>query len=359
MSTDISQHLQSQILQAYENKTPLTIQAGNSKSFYGRSIEATKLDASNHQGIISYEPTELVITARAGTPLAEIESALDQHQQILPFDPPCFSQANTTSNATIGGTIACNMSGPRRAYTGAARDFVLGCQIINGKAEALTFGGQVMKNVAGYDASRLMCGAMGTLGLILDISIKTLPKPETEITLIQHCDINQALDKLHRWARQSLPISGSCFIDNQLTIRISGNASSVNAAKKNIGGETIIDDTIFWQSIKNQHHHFFTHGKPLWRLSLASNTPPLSDLKGETLYEWGGALRWLMTDEPAEKISETLNALGGHATFFKNNTSKIEPFHSLNNGLLSIHKQLKTAFDPENILNPGRMYSAF
>ncbi len=359
MSTDISQHLQSQILQAYENKTPLKIQAGNSKLFYGRSIEAISLDVSNHQGIINYEPTELVITARAGTRLSEIEAILDQHHQMLPFEPPYFTQPDTTSNATIGGTIACNMSGPRRAYTGAARDFVLGCQIINGKAEALIFGGQVMKNVAGYDASRLMCGAMGTLGVILDISIKTLPKPETEITLNHQCDIDKALDKLHLWARQSLPVSGSCFLDNQLTIRISGNDSSVNAAKKTIGGEIVTNDNIFWHSIKNQRHDFFKQNKPLWRLSLASNTPPLTNLDGETLYEWGGALRWLATNESAEKISETLNQLGGHATLFKNNISETEPFHSLSSGLLTIHKQLKIAFDPDNILNPGRMYSAF
>ncbi|VAW68247.1 Glycolate dehydrogenase, FAD-binding subunit GlcE, partial [hydrothermal vent metagenome] len=225
--------------------------------------------------------------------------------------------------------------------------------------EQLKFGGQVMKNVAGYDTSRLMCGAMGTLGLLLDISIKVLPKPETETTLTHQCDITQALDKMHQWVKQSLPISASCFNANQLTVRLSGNASSVKAAKQIMGGETLENDSEYWQSIKNQTHAFFNNDKPLWRLSLASNTPPLNELNGDTLYEWGGALRWLSSDESAKKIADTLNRLGGHATLFKNNSKNSAPFHQLSSGLLTIHKQLKTAFDPENILNPGRMYEAF
>lgn len=363
MSTDISQHLQAQILQAYNHKTPLNIQAGNSKTFYGRRIDATPLNISEHQGIINYEPTELVITARAGTRLSDIENILDQNNQMLGFEPPHFAlkntQANINSSATLGGTIACNMSGPRRAYTGAARDFVLGCQIINGKAEQLTFGGQVMKNVAGYDTSRLMCGALGTLGVILDASLSVLPKPETEITLSYTCDINQALNKMHQWIKQSIPISASSFHNNQLTLRLSGNKASVKAARQIMGGDTLENDIEFWQQIKDQTHAFFENNKPLWRLSLASNAPPLNKLEGDTLYEWGGALRWLSTDEPVEKIIKTLDSLNGHATLFKSNTHNTEPFHPLSSGMLNIHKRLKTAFDPDNILNPGRMYQAF
>lgn len=349
MSNDISQALQAQVLSAYKNKTALKIRAGNSKAFYGNNIDADELNVSEHQGIISYEPTELVITARAGTRLTEIEKILDESHQMLAFEPPAFTDA-----ATLGGTIACNLSGPRRAYAGAARDFVLGCSIINGKAEQLSFGGQVMKNVAGYDASRLMCGAMGGLGIILDASLKVLPKPETTITLSHEYDIHQATKSIHRWIKQSLPISASCYINGKLHIRLSGNNSSVNAAKKIIGGDTN-STADFWQQIKNQKHDFFNSDKPLWRLSLASNTMPLN-LTGDTLLEWSGALRWLSSDEPEEKIRQVLDSVNGHATLFRNKPSNISAFHPLRSGMLSVHKKLKNAFDPENILNPGVMY---
>lgn len=351
MSNDISEQLQAQVLNAYKHKTPLNIQGGNSKDFYGRQVDATLLDVSGHQGIISYEPTELVITARAGTPLVDIESTLNNSNQMLPFEAPGY-----TDSATLGGTIACNLSGPRRAYTSSARDSVLGSVILNGKAERLSFGGQVMKNVAGYDASRLMCGALGTLGVILEVSLKVLPKPETEITLSIQCDINQAMDYMHRWIKQSLPLSASCYDGSQLYIRLSGNNSAVTSAKEIIGGEIINDSTTYWQELKQQSHVFFNSEKPVWRLSLGSNTPPLENLSGDTLYEWGGSLRWLRSDEPAEKIRETLSKLGGHATLFRNNTYCVEPFHELSPGLLTLHKRLKNSFDPEGILNPGRMY---
>jgi len=350
MSKDISQQLQAQVLDAYKNKSALKIQAGNSKAFYGRSVTADTLDVSKHQGIISYEPTELVITARAGTRLTDIEKTLSESNQMLAFEPPAFADS-----ATLGGTIACNLSGPRRAYSGAARDFVLGSQIINGKAEKLKFGGQVMKNVAGYDASRLMCGAMGGLGVILDVSLKVLPQPETQITLVHQCDIHLASKQIHQWVKQSLPVSASCYTDGQLYIRLSGNASAVSAAKKSIGGELLANCDIFWRNIKEQTHSFFKSDKPLWRLSLASNSPQLT-LSGETLHEWSGALRWLSSEEPADKIRQSLEAVGGHATLFKNQRNDVEPFHPLDSGLLSIQKHLKNAFDPQNILNPGHLY---
>jgi len=350
MSEDNNQQIQSQILEAYKNKSSLKVRGGNSKHFYGQKVEATSLDVSKHKGIISYEPTELVVTVRAGTRLCELEAILNESNQILPFEPPHFADS-----ATIGGTIACNLSGPARAYNGAARDFVLGSRIINGKAEDLKFGGQVMKNVAGYDASRLMCGAMGTLGVILDVSLKVLPKPETEITLSHQCDINQAMFNMHQWVKQSLPVSATCYDGAQLFIRLSGNDSSVNSARKIIGGESLENSPLFWQQIKEQSHQFFKTDKPLWRLSLSSNTPPL-DIAGDTFYEWGSALRWLKTTSSAEDIREKLNAVGGHAMLFRNNSLGTPAFHPLSNGLLNIHKKLKNAFDPENILNPGAMY---
>jgi len=350
MSKDNSQQIQSQILDAYKNKSALKICSGNSKHFYGQEVDATPLDITGHSGIVSYEPTELVVTVRAGTRLSELEATLSESNQILPFEPPHFAET-----ATIGGTIACNLSGPIRAYSGAARDFVLGSNIINGKAESLKFGGQVMKNVAGYDTSRLMCGAMGTLGVILDVSLKVLPKPETEITLSHQCDINQAVFNMHQWVKQSLPVTASCYDGSRLFIRLSGNNSSVNSAKKIIGGETIDNSQTFWLKVKEQTHSFFNTDKPVWRLSLSSTNPPL-ELQGDTFYEWGAALRWLKTDSPAEEIRKTMNAVGGHATLFRNNTQNIDTFQPLSSGLLSIHKNLKNAFDPDRILNPGVMY---
>lgn len=251
MSNDISNELQSQVLDSFNKKSTLKIQAGNSKHFYGRNIEAELLDISQHQGIINYEPTELVMTVRAGTTLQEIESTLEQNNQMLAFEPPHFADT-----ATIGGTIACNFSGPRRAYAGAARDFVLGTTIINGKAEKLKFGGEVMKNVAGYDASRLMCGAMGTLGVLLDVSLKIIPKPETEITLLQQCNIHQALENMHRWVKQSIPISASFYDGKNLFVRLSGNEKSINASQSKLNCESHNDSLLFWQNIKEQKNVF-------------------------------------------------------------------------------------------------------
>jgi glycolate oxidase FAD binding subunit len=343
--TNISTQLQQQVQTAIETATPLYIRGGNSKAFYGRKPTGTPLNLSDHRGITNYEPTELVITARAGTPLKEIENTLSSENQMLGFEPPAFGET-----ATLGGTIACNFSGPRRPYTGAARDFVLGCQLLNGKGEILHFGGEVMKNVAGYDVSRLMVGALGTLGVLLEISLKVLPKPETELTLVQELSAEQALKHLHEWGLKPLPISASCFYDNQLFIRLSG--ASVAAAQKTIGGEIMNNAKDFWQQLKEHQLPFFNTTTPLWRLSLSSDTPP----NGECLYEWGGAQRWLKTDTETAIIRETAQNAGGHATLFRALDSTDEVFHPLPEGLMRIHQQLKQAFDPKIIFNQGRLY---
>ncbi|HEY9052812.1 MAG TPA: glycolate oxidase subunit GlcE [Gammaproteobacteria bacterium] len=350
---DISKELQQQVKQAIAAKTALCISAGNTKHFYGREPAGTPLNISEHSGVVNYEPTELVITARAGTPLKEIEALLASENQILGFEPPAFGDA-----ATIGGTIACNFSGPGRAFAGAARDFVLGSKIINGKAEELHFGGEVMKNVAGYDVSRLMCGAMGTLGVLLELSIKVLPKAEADLTLIQELDADDALKKVHSLARQSLPISATCFDDNTLHIRLSGSNGTVQAARKMIGGDELTSGEQFWHQIKEQQHTFFKSKHSLWRLSLASNTPVLN-IPGKYLYEWNGAQRWLLSDENAEIIRNRTAQVGGHAQCFRNHGNRDYAFHSLDKGLLKIHRQLKQAFDPDGIFNPGRMYAEF
>lgn len=349
-ATDISASLQQQVVSAASAKRALRIQGGNSKSFYGRDMVAGILDVSEHRGIISYEPTELVITARAGTPLGEIEQALAEKNQILGFEPPHFGE-----RATLGGTIACNFSGPRRAYAGAARDFVLGSKIINGKGEILSFGGQVMKNVAGYDVSRLMCGALGTLGVLLEISLKVLPKPETEITLTHELDAGPALKKMHGLARQAMPVSASCVDGHKLHIRLSGSEAAVTAARKCIGGDLMEHSETFWQQLREHHHHFFKTSQTLWRISIAS-TAPVLNIPGKWLYEWDGAQRWLFTETDAETIRKTVALHGGHAICYRSLHKPDQVFQPLDAGLMKLHHNLKQAFDPANILNPCKMY---
>ena len=359
MNSDISQQLQKQVQDAFDKKTALSIIGGNSKSFYGctdaLAASAETLDISGHLGVLNYEPTELVITARAGTPLQYIENLLEGNGQMLPFEPPAFSD-----NATIGGTIACNLSGPRRAYTGAARDFLLGCKIINGKGEILGFGGEVMKNVAGYDVSRLMAGAMGTLGVLLEVSLKVLPKPEVESTQLFQCSTVEALEKIHDWSQTPLPLSASSYHDSILRIRLSGAKEAVKAAEDTVSGETMAEAEQYWQQLKEQRLDFFTGDKPLWRISLASDCESIGlpegyDDEDDCLYEWGGALRWLKCDAPAEMIQLAAAELDGHASLFRHDGHS-SVFQPLTPGLMRIHQNLKQAFDPENIFNPGKLY---
>ena len=358
MNSDISQQLQQQVQHAYEQKKALSIVGGNSKAFYGRVDEraasAETLDVSGHRGVLNYEPTELVITVSAGTPLHEIEKILEDNGQMLPFEPPAFADS-----ATIGGTIACNLSGPRRAYAGAARDFLLGCKTINGKGEVLSFGGEVMKNVAGYDVSRLMAGAMGTLGVLLEVSLKVLPKAEMESTQLLRCSAVEALDKIHAWSQTPLPLSASSYHDSILRIRLSGATEAVKAAINIVGGETMTDAAQYWHQLKEHRLDFFTADKPLWRISLASDIESLglpSPYDGDDcLYEWGGALRWLKSDAPAEVIQCATADMDGQASLFRHDGHS-GLFQPLTPGLLRIHQNLKQAFDPENILNPGRLY---
>lgn len=346
--SDISKSLIQQVMDACDRRQALSVQGNNSKAFYGNAGTGEAVKMAAHNGIISYEPTELVITARAGTPLADINHALAEQNQMLAFEPPAFS------DATLGGTIACNLSGPRRPYAGAARDAVLGCRIINGKGEMLHFGGEVMKNVAGYDVSRLMTGAMGTLGVLLDISVKVLPRPQDETSLRLETNAQQAQDLLAQWRSRPLPVSAACHVGNSLFVRLSGDPSAITAAHAKMGGELLQDSETFWQSIREQEHAFFDKSLPLWRLSL----PPSANinLEGEILTDWGGAQRWLFSEQDAEQIRNDVKLAGGHATLYKNGTGDTEYFHPLESNMLNIQRRLKKAFDPENILNPGRMY---
>lgn len=328
---------------------PLHIRAGGSKDWYGEDTNGEVLDVSANTGIVSYEPSELVLTAHCGTTLAEIESALDQHGQMLAFEPPHFGP-----RSTLGGTLACGFSGPRRAYAGSARDFVLGMDILDGNGQHLKFGGQVIKNVAGYDVSRLMVGALGTLGILLQASLKVLPKPQSEMTLQFECDEAEALRRMSEWAGKPLPLSASAWLSGMLTIRLSGAESSVNAAHTKLGGEVHEHGTDFWRGLRDHRAAFFQGGLPLWRLSLPSTTSALS-FPGKQFINWGGAERWLKSHAPAEEIRARVAANGGHATLYTGNKSA-GVFHPLPDALMKYHQRLKQQFDPRGILNPGRMY---
>jgi glycolate oxidase FAD binding subunit len=336
---------------AAQGQRALRITGSSSKAFYGRATQGEILDATAYRGIVAYEPTELVLTARAGTPLLEIEAALAEKRQMLAFEPPHFGAA-----ATLGGCIASGLSGPRRAYAGALRDYVLGVRMMDGKGAVLNFGGQVMKNVAGYDVSRLMAGSLGTLGLLLEVSLKVLPVPASEATLRFEMSEAEALAAMNRWAAQPLSLSASCYYDGVLTVRLSGAAAAVRAVQAKIGGDVVEDAAEFWRSVREQQHEFFSSDKNVWRLSLPSTAP---SMEGKQLIEWGGALRWLVSDEPAETLREKVAALGGQATLFRSVAAHDAPFHPLSPALLQVHQRLKKSFDPHGVFNAGRMYPEF
>ncbi len=364
MHNDLSQKLIEQVNNAVGKKSPQVITGGGSKAFYGNRVEGEVISTAEHTGIIEYQPSELVVTVRSGTLLSELEAELKANNQMLAFEPPQHS-----TNTTIGGVIACGLSGPRRAACGSARDFVLGTSIINGKAEKLQFGGQVMKNVAGYDVSRLMTGAQGTLGLLLDISLKVLPINETEITLKLNIELNKTINTIQQWIKQGLPVTASCFLKDTLYLRLGSTHSAIKQTLNTINSlfntEEIEND--FWLQIKNQSHVFFsdnteTDTENLWRCS----HQPATELYGNTesqLIEWNGALRWINSDEDLHIKAAQYN---GHATRYPLNTHANQRdnsktpgniFQPLQPGLLKIHQRIKQAFDPDNILNPGRLYT--
>ena len=343
-------HFREQILAAAADQRTLRIRGGGSKDWYGQAIAGDILDTRAHSGIVDYEPTELVITARCGTPLAEIEAVLAERGQVLAFEPPHFGPA------TFGGAIASGLSGPRRAASGAVRDFVLGAVLMDGTGEVLTFGGQVMKNVAGYDVSRLLAGSMGTLGLMLQHSVKVLPTAPSDITLRFAMSEIDALRQLNEWGGQPLPLSASCWHDGVLTLRLSGAQAAVKAAAQQLGGERIDDDG-FWASLREQTHAFFAGDEPLWRLSVPSAASSLV-LGGAQLIEWGGAQRWLRADSAAApKLRAAVSAAGGHATLFRGGDKRVGVFQPLAPALARIHDRLKDAFDPAHVFNPERMYA--
>jgi FAD/FMN-containing dehydrogenase len=345
---------------AAERRTPLEICAGGTKRFYGELPSGTALDVTGLCGVTSYEPTELVVTARAGTRLAELEALLQARGQHLPFEPPRFGD-----DGTVGGMVACGLSGPARASVGSVRDHVLGITLLNGRAEILTFGGQVTKNVAGYDVSRLLVGSLGILGVICEVSIKVLPVSVCTETLRFEWGETQALDNLCRWRSQPLPLSATVWHAGQLHVRLSGARAAVLAACGRLGGERLepSDASAFWLGLRDQSAEFFgldaddlARGESLWRLSVPAAAKPI-ELSGLQLIEWGGAQRWLRSTEQASRVREAAARLGGHAVLMRSATKAAGVFAPLNATLMQVHRGLKEAFDPARIFNPGRLYA--
>jgi glycolate oxidase FAD binding subunit len=342
------EHLRERIREASARRAPLRLRGGGTKDFYGNEPRGDLLDTRSYAGIVSYEPTELVVTARCGTPLAEVERTLHANRQMLAFEPPHFG-----ADATFGGCIAAGLSGPRRAAAGALRDFVLGVKLVDGRGRVLSFGGQVMKNVAGYDVARLVAGSLGTLALIAEASVKVLPRPAAEITRELEASQDEALETMNRWAGQPFPVSATAWHAGRLRVRLSGADSAVGAAARRIGGAPVDDAGAFWDGVREHRHAFFGGDEPLWRLALPS-TAPAPEVPGRALIEWNGGLRWLKTTADPRAAAQRA---GGHATLFRGARSAGGAFTPLEPVLARLHRELKAAFDPAGVLNPGRMYA--
>jgi glycolate oxidase FAD binding subunit len=356
-----------QIAAAAQAKQTLELRGHGSKAFYGGAMLATGgvLDTTLLAGISAYEPSELVVTVRAGTPLADLEAALAEQGQCLPFEPPRFATPGASGLGTVGGMVAAGLAGPARAAVGGVRDYVLGATLLDGRGELLSFGGQVMKNVAGYDVARLVAGSLGVLGVLCEVSLKVLPQPAATLTLRQELDAATAIHRLNEWAGQPLPLNASAWWGGTLVVRLSGAAAAVQAAQAKLGGEVISEPMAadFWRGLRDHNDEFFggaakavaaASGAALWRLAVPSTTPPL-DLPGEQLIEWGGAQRWLCTPLPAEAMRSVAAAAGGHATLFHGGDKSAGAFTPLKSPMDRIHARLKAAFDPHGVFNPGRL----
>ena len=349
--TDITHALIARVKQASHDGTALQIIGGCSKQFMGRESIGDPISLSEHRGIISYEPIELVLTARAGTPLHEIKDALAEHNQCLAFEPPTFN-----GKATLGGTLACHLSGPARPWSGSIRDHVLGVRLINGRAEALRFGGQVMKNVAGYDVSRMQAGAMGTLGIITEVSLKVMPKPAATVTIKQEMDAATAIENMNRLSGQSKPLTGACWFDNHLYLRLAGARSAVDSTVSQWQGAALDDSDAFWSTLREQQLDYFLDATSLWRFSVKSSaTHMLPD--EDWLIDWGGAQRWLRGDFATGKLEALAEAAGGQVSLYRGGDRSQEVFHTQPEALQKIHQRLKHAFDPNGVFNPNRLYS--
>ena len=412
-ATDALDALLEAVRDAVATRTPLSVRGGGTKAWYGQRTEGAALDVRLHAGVIDYEPSELVMVARAGTPLAEVEALLARHRQMLAFEPPHFAPAaasaaasalpfdddaisrarsprpasattsttdSATPGATLGGCIAAGLSGPRRMAAGAVRDFVLGARVIDGRGQHLAFGGKVMKNVAGYDVSRVLVGSLGTLGVLTEVSFKVLPQPSQSVTLAYTMDEQPALDRLNQWAGQAIAITASAWTaqpsngaafssrGGRLLVRLEGSEAAVQAAIRRIGGLDVDprEAAGLWRDLREQTAGFFAErpaDATLWRLALPSTAPPLDATTldfADQLIEWGGAQRWIATRADPQTVRAAAAALGGHATAWRASAETKAThgvFAPLSAPLFAIHRRLKDEFDPHRLFNRGRMYA--
>ncbi len=364
--SDQTETLLSQVQMAWQNKQALAVQGNGSKSFLIHELSGECLSTASHRGIINYFPSELTVTVRSGTLLCELKEVLAKEGQMLPFEPPAFSK-----NATIGGTIASGLSGPARPFVGSARDFVLGCKVINGKGELLQFGGEVMKNVAGYDLSRLITGSYGSLGVILEVSLKLLPIVAKEQTLKFSLEADQFTQYIQRLLLSGHAVSAACYLDGQAYIRLSGSEKGVTYSQNEIRqshAELQEIDRLFWSELNEQTLPFFNNEQPLWRLSLPKainkeingSIEQFMTVTDKQLIDWGGSLRWLYSNQSAEAIRHIAQSLGGHAQLFRANTmdsgNDISKQQPLMPAMLKLHQQIKRSIDPHLLFNKGCIY---
>jgi glycolate oxidase FAD binding subunit len=347
---DLTQLLADRVRTASAQRQPLRLVGGDTKRFYGRPVDADALELRGHAGVVNYDPAELVLTARCGTPLAGIDTLLATNGQRLAFDPPRYG-----AGATIGGAIAAGLAGPPRARAGSVRDYVLGARTLAGDGRLMRFGGEVMKNVAGYDVSRLLTGSLGILGVLLEVSIKVLPRARAELTLSLEADQATALNQLTRWSGSALPVSGGAWVDGRMFVRLEGTEATLAQAQRQLGGEPMPAAEEFWASLRDQTHPYFTGVGRLWRLQLPLGVEPLR-WSGISLIEWQGMQRWCRVPDGVDLRALAASA-GGSATLFRGARDGEEVFSPLTPPVMRLHRSLKQAFDPAGILNPGRMYA--
>ena len=351
--TDLTQQIIEQVKDAQAANETIRIRGEGTKDFMGRAVEADRvLEVGGHSGIVNYQPVELVLTARAGTPLIELESALADEGQMLAFEPPRFG-----GKATLGGTLATNLSGPGRPWWGSVRDHVLGVNLINGEGERLRFGGQVMKNVAGYDMSRLQAGAFGALGVMTEISLKVLPKPATTRTLKFAMDQAEAIAQMNKFSGQPKPITAAFWADGLLHVRLAGAASAVDATAKSWGGEELdaADALKLWHKLQDRQLALF-ESDTLWRFSVRSNAEAFK-LDGDSLINWGGAERWYSGDRDFAEMVKLAEAAGGQVSLYKGGDRQAEVMHPMAKPIEALQQRIKHSIDPNGLLNPGRAYS--
>ena len=348
MAREFIMRLCHQLADAAARKQPLRIRGGGRKDFYGAEPQGEVCDVSQYSGIVAYEPKELVLTVRAGTPLAQVEAALSNERQMLAFEPPHFGEG-----ATIGGIVATGLSGPRRPYTGAVRDFVLGTRIVNGKGEDLSFGGRVIKNVAGYDVSRLLAGSLGSLGVIVQASLRVLPTPRRQCTLEWQLASTAARERMAALAQAPWPITGLSYDGDILRLRAAGSPEAVAHGIAQLAPDKVVEDGAHWRALRDLHLPFFIEDqRPLWRLSVPPDAPD-PEGHGTVLQDWGGAQRWLHATADDLSLRDYAAALGGHASCF---SASDAPFATPAAPLRQLMTRVKRALDPQGIFNPGRLY---